>query len=326
MNSRILLRAGFWVAVVAVAVALGWTAVTAAGVPDPGARHLTRGAVVMDSGLLVFREGLEAILVLAAVTASLVAGRRFWGPIVAGAGLALAASVLTWIMVVAVISAVGAPELYVQAVTGLLAIAVLLVIMNWFFHRIYWTAWIGHHNRRRRRLTEREGPLSSTVFGLGLLGFTAVYREGFEVVLFLQNLRLQAGSATVLAGVGIGMALTLAVGVLTFVAHRRLPYKRMLVLTGVLLGVVLVVMVGESAQELQLAGWLHTTAVGLPVPAWMGTWFALFPTVETLAAQALAALFVAGSYLLAEELRVRRPQRLAVRATRARAHPVVSRE
>ncbi|HEX5504371.1 MAG TPA: hypothetical protein VFW96_17235, partial [Thermomicrobiales bacterium] len=96
---------------------------------------------------------------------------------------------------------------------------------------------------------------------------------------------------------------------LTFVAHERLPYKRMLVLTGVLLGFVLVVMVGESAQELQLAGWIPTTAVALPIPDWMGVWFAAFPTVESLTAQVLAAALVLGSYVVAKDLRVRRPRR-----------------
>ena len=64
------------------------------------------------------------------------------------------------------------------------------------------------------------------------VGFTAVYREGFEVVLFLQNLRITAGSRTVLEGVALGLALTVAVGVLTFSLRQRLPYKRMLVVTG----------------------------------------------------------------------------------------------
>ena len=143
--------------------------------------------------------------------------------------------------------------------------------------------------------------------GLVLLGFTAVYREGFEVVLFLQDLRLKYGAATVLEGVGIGLAFTAAVGVLTFVAHHRLPYKRMLVLTGAMIGFVLVVMVGESAQELQLAGWIPATQLGFTLPGWLGTWLAIFPTVETLAAQFLAAAAVIGSYLVAEHVRVRRP-------------------
>jgi high-affinity iron transporter len=76
----------------------------------------------------------------------------------------------------------------------------------------------------------------------------------------------------------------------------------MLVLTGVMLGGVLLVMVGEQAQEMQLAHWLPTTEIprlaGV-IPAWMGLWFSIFPTVETLAAQAIAAILVVGSYFAA---------------------------
>jgi high-affinity iron transporter len=170
---------------------------------------------------------------------------------------------------------------------------------------------MSHHHRRRRALLDgltgssRRGVL----LGFALLGFTAVYREGFEIVLFLQSLRLKAGSSVVLQGVALGAAMTLLVGLLTFWANARLPYRRMLVATGILLGFVLVVMVGEGVQEMQLAGWLGVTNVALAIPGWMGTWFALFPTVETLTAQLLAAAFVIGSYYLAEYLRVRRPRR-----------------
>jgi len=160
--------------------------------------------------------------------------------------------------------------------------------------------------------------------GLVLLGFTAVYREGFEIVLFLQSLRLKYGETVVLEGVGIGLAFTAAVGVLTFFAHRKLPYRRMLVLTGATIGVVLVVMVGESAQELQLAGWIGTSPLGVTFPGWVGTWFALFPTVETLAAQALAASAVIASYLLAEHVRVRRPTRQGRRPAHRPKHPPVA--
>ena len=83
----------------------------------------------------------------------------------------------------------------------------------------------------------------------------------------------------------------------------------MLVATGVLLGFVLVVMVGESAQEMQLAGWLPTTTSAFALPGWIGLVVRVFPTVETLTAQALAAALVLGSYFLAEHLRVRRPRR-----------------
>lgn len=279
-----------------------WQAIAEGGAPDPTARDLSPAAAVLNSGILVFREGLEAILVLAAITAGLVrSNRSYWRPIATGSGVALLASVATWFVVVAIISAVPAPALDVQAATGLLAILVLLVVMNWFFHKVYWTGWIGLHQRRKQRVLERSGGVQSgAFFGLALLGFSAIYREGFEIVLFLQSLRLEVGSFPVLQGVAVGLLLTSIVAVLTFIAHKRIPYKKMLIATGVLLGVVLVVMVGEEVQEMQLAGWIPTTEVGVPLPDWAGVWFAAFPNVEGLVAQALAALFVIGSYLIVE--------------------------
>ena len=287
------------------AALLGQAAAAAAGVPGLPAGGLNSTAVVVSSAVLVFREGLEAILVLAAVTAGLArSGKGLERGVVVGSALALLATVVTWFVVVAVISEVNASELHLQAATGLLAIIVLLVVMNWFFHKIYWTGWIAHHDRRRRRLLEAPDATAGGTFrGLALLGFTAIYREGFEVVLFLQNLRLRAGTSIVLYGTAIGLVLTAAVAALTFIAHRHLPYKRMLILTGVLLGGVLVVMVGESVQEMQQAGWLETTPVGLPLPDWVGMWFAIFPNVEGLLAQALAVLLVIGSYVSAQLVR-----------------------
>ena len=309
---KLLLRRSAWLLVALLAIgALSWKAVTApdgVAAPTAAGANLSHGAVILNSGLLVFREGLEAILVLAAFTASFVgANRAYRRPVFGGAGIALAASVATWFVAIGIIGALGGPGLDVQAGTGLLAVAVLLVVMNWFFHKIYWTGWISAHNRKRRELLGTRG--GRTLFGLALLGFTAVYREGFEVVLFLQNLRLKAGDATVLEGVALGLAFTLVVGAITFVLQHRLPYRRMLVATGVLLGLVLLVMVGESVQELQLAGWLPTHSLGVSFPGWLGLWLALFPTVEGVVAQLLAAVLVIGSYFLAGHVRVRKPRR-----------------
>jgi high-affinity iron transporter len=180
---------------------------------------------------------------------------------------------------------------------------VLLVVMNWFFHKVYWTGWISHHHRRRRNLLAEadEIGMRRMLFGLGLLGFTSVYREGFEIVVFLQNLRVTAGTSVVLEGVVLGLLFTAAVGAFTFVLHQRLPYKRLLIITGVLLVGVLLVMVGEEVNEMQLAGWIATTPITwLHIPAWVGTWFAIFPNVQTFVAQGIALVVVLGSYFAAE--------------------------
>jgi high-affinity iron transporter len=293
-----------------VAAVLIWQILAAAGAPDPLAPGTGRTAAVLDIGVLVFREGLECILVLAAITASMVGETRSHRrPVAAGAGLGFGATLVTWLVAVGIMDSLAdnVSALDLQAATGLLAIVVLLVVMNWFFHKAYWTGWIGFHNRRKKEILKSadgpEGSRRKLLLGLALLGFTSMYREGFEVVLFLQSYRLKLGGTPVLNGVLLGLLLTSVVGVLTFVANRRLPYRKMLVFTGVMLGGVLLVMVGEQVQEMQLAHWLPVTeipALAKVIPGWMELWFAVFPTVETLLAQLGAAVLVLGSYFLVQ--------------------------
>jgi high-affinity iron transporter len=329
MTSAAWKRVGIGALVAASAGALVWQILSAGGgTPDPSdpTVHLSHLAVVLDSGILVLREGLETILVLAVLTASMRgANSGYRRPLGLGAAGAFLAAIATWFVAIAITDAVGPGSLDLQAATGVLAIVVLLVVMNWFFHRVYWTGWIAHHNRRRQALvgSAETAGVQRTMLGLALLGFTSVYREGFEVVLFLQNLRLRYGSSIVLEGVALGLVFVAMIGFATFGLQRRLPYKRMLVATGVMLGVVLLVMVGESVQELQQAGWIGTTPINVAIPGWMGLWFSIFPNVQTIVAQVVAAVVVLGSYFLAEELKVRRPRRRGSRpAVRASAPPV----
>ena len=304
-HSRAVSRVALWSGVLGIVAGLVWAAIAAGGNPDP---LTTEGSTaVLDIGVLVFREGLECILVLAAITASRASsGEPYQRPIAVGAVLGFAATLITWRIAVGIIDALteSIPALQVQAVTGVLAVIVLVIVMNWFFHKLYWTGWISLHTKKKRELLkDAADPTASRIgvlLGLGFLGFTSFYREGFEVVLFLQKYRLKLGGTPVLYGVLIGMAFSAVVALLTFVANRHLPYRKMLVLTGVLLGVVLLVMVGEQAQEMQLAHWLPTTqlpSLANIIPDWMGLWFAVFPTVETLVAQAIALLLVLGSYI-----------------------------
>src|SRR3954470_1813847 len=300
-------RALFWAAAAAIVVGIVYLMATASTGPvDPTevTHHQSRGTIVFNAGMIVFREGLEAVLIFAAVTASFrgahAARRR---PVTLGALAAFGASVLTWFVAQAVLDAASSLGPRLEAITGFLAIVVLMLVLNWFVHKIYWSQWIARHHRRRGTLLARAG-LGATL-GLVALGFTSVYREGLEVVLFLQNLQLQDGTGAVLQGVAVGLVATAIVGALTFWLHARLPYRRMLVLTGVLVGVVLVVMIGGTALSFVDLGWLprHPTPFG--VPTWLGAWFEIYPVWETLAAQALAALFVIGSYYLAQYMNAR---------------------
>src|SRR3954452_15231157 len=110
------------------------------------------GTVVVNSAVIVFREGLEAVLIFAAVTASMVGVQRSARkPVAAGLGIGLVATDLTWFGAVALLSQFDAYRGELQAITGLTHVGVLLVVLNWFMHKVYWTGYNAHHHRRPRK-------------------------------------------------------------------------------------------------------------------------------------------------------------------------------
>jgi high-affinity iron transporter len=315
-------RLAWWLSGLAVVTGLVYLMATAdTGPADPTETPMSHGTAVFNTGLIVFREGLEAILIFAAVTASFLgANKSKRRPVTLGAAVAFGATIVTWFVVQALLDAASPLGPKLEAITGFIAVVVLLVVLNWFVHRVYWTDWIGRHHRRRQKLLTQTG--AAALIGLVALGFTTIYREGFEVVLFLQNLQLQSGTSTVLEGVAIGLAGTAVVGVLTFWLHHKLPYRRMLILTGGMVAVVLMVMIGGTALSFMDLGWIPSHPTPFSVPEWMGSWFEIYPYWETIGAQLLAGILVVGSYVLAEHVKVRRRvQRGQEPAVQAEAPP-----
>jgi high-affinity iron transporter len=257
------------------------------------------GVVIFNAATIVFREGLEGILILASLVASMVgANRKFKKPLVIGAGLAFVATAVLFWLARTVLQSLSRYGEKLEAIVSLIAIGVLLLVMNWFFHKVYWTRWIAHHHTRRRALI---GGAAGQALGLVVLGFTSVFREGAETVLFLQALVLDAGTLVVIYGTVLGLLATAIVGALVLVMQAKLPHKKMLMVTGVMIALVLVVMVGTTTHVLQVVGWLPISPIeGLVVPYWMGVWFGVYSTWQGLLLQVLALVFVIGSYYAAE--------------------------
>src|SRR3954452_25509281 len=128
------IRRAWWavaVAVVGVLVYLMATADTGPSDPTEARASQAHATVVANSAIIVFREGLEAVLIFAAVTASFLGANRVRRrPVVAGAGIAFAATVLTWFLVQAVLDAASPLGPKLEAITGFVAIVVLLVVLN----------------------------------------------------------------------------------------------------------------------------------------------------------------------------------------------------
>ena len=148
---------GLVIGALLIAAVILWQAITAAGSPNPTLPHTSTPVAVLDIAVLVFREGLECVLVLSAITAGLMGSNQpYRRPISIGAGVGFIATLITWFIAITIVNALtqSISALVIQAWTGLLAIVVLLIVMNWFFHKVYWTGWISLQNRKKRSLLQ----------------------------------------------------------------------------------------------------------------------------------------------------------------------------
>src|SRR4029079_4273528 len=134
-------RAAWWALGLGIVSLLVYLMATAsAGPSDPTevGGHQAHATGVATPATIVSREGLEAVLIFAAVTASFLgANKARRRPVVAGAGVAFAASVLTWFVAQAVLDAASPLGPKLEAITGFIAIVVLLIVLNWFVHKVY---------------------------------------------------------------------------------------------------------------------------------------------------------------------------------------------
>ena len=257
-----------------------------------GLEHAERVIVDRPSGMSLFvssfvllvREGFEAILIVAALMTFLAkAGaperRR---DVARGAWAAVLASLLTWVLVELLFQVTPGHRGAIEGSTMLLAAAVLFYVSYWLLSKIEaakWTAFVKD---------KMESALSSgSGLALSAVAFLAVYREGFETILFYKALFGSGGSGgtvPVLAGMAAGAVGLVAVYVLINQLGLRVAMKPFFAVTGVMLYYMAFVFAGKGVAELQEGGVVGLTVVeGVPRIPVLG----IYPTVESLALQAL---------------------------------------
>ena len=248
---------------------------------------------------ILAREGLEAIVILAALLAGLrgLENLRIRRGIVTGALLGLGASGLTfWLSQTIVRSLVRYGE-KLEAVVSVLAVIILLMVTNWVFHKMYWVGW----NAKLRGLSKEAQEVRAPgweLFALLGVGFLTVYREGFETTIFMQSLILEGSTPSVLLGVAAGFAFIATMGALIFLFGAKLPYRKLLVVTGVLVVSIMVTFFGSGVRLFQTVGWLPVHPIAhLNFPNWVGTWLGLYPSWEGLLIPPLALVYVGGAWL-----------------------------
>lgn len=257
------------------------------------------GAVLQSAGI-IFREGLEAVLIIAALLAAMKAegidATRFRRPIATGILAALACSFALWAAARWLISISTLSREALEGGTALLAAIVLI----WLVMGL--NAKGGHVASMRRRLAG-----SVTVGTVGVIAFLVVFREGFETVLFYEALLVDAAPLPVLLGLFGGAAAALAVGWLILASGRKLPLGVFFKATSVLLALLSIMLVGAGIRGLQTAGLISATPVAwFPDRDWLQLWFGLFPVAEPLILQGFVLLLFLGMVVLKPKARSRR--------------------
>ncbi|RYX93855.1 MAG: c-type cytochrome [Comamonadaceae bacterium] len=273
-----------------------------------GGGGLSPATAFVSSLLILLREGLEAILVLAAITAFVKkTGRQDAMPWVhAGWIAAVALGALTWVVATYVIGISGANRELTEGITALVASAMLLYVGYWLHSKSYAQAW---NTFIKDQVSAALG--KGTVWAMAGVSFLAVYRELFEIVLFYQTLWVQAGPESqhaVLWGIAAAAVLLAIIGGAILKFSVRLPIGPFFAWTSGLLALMAVVFAGNGIAALQEAGVVNATAVNFISVPLLG----IHPTAQGLGAQFIAlAIVLSGMYLSKRQAAAAAPARPA---------------
>lgn len=266
--------------------------------------------IAFTASTIVMREGMEAVVILAALLAGLRGPqndrpRRF---LVMGAWCAVLGSILTFVLSRTLISGLIHYGERLEAIISLLAVGILLMVTNWVFHKVYWVQWNTKLRHLYRSVEEKQAGSRWEWLSLVGVGFLTIYREGFETSLFLQSLILEGGMKATSIGFGIGLLFVGTVGTGVFVIGAKLPYRKLLVITGVLVVSIMITFIGSTVRLFQTVGWMPIHPITwLDIPSWMGLWLGLYPSWEGMLLPPLGVVYVGSAWLWTKWQASRKP-------------------
>lgn len=261
-----------------------------------------------DAALILLREGLEAILVLAALLAYLrreaepAARRWVWS----GAAVGLAGSIGIAVLLTYTISQAasgGAHEL-IEGIAGLVAVVMMLTVGRWLHGKSSTAAWNKYVDR------QMQGALAKgNLWYLFFIAALAILREGAETTIFYAGMAPAIATSQLLLGIGGALAVLVVLGYAIIALSARLPIAAFFRTATVLIYYLVFRFLGESIHALQVAGKIPAHAESsLPSIGWLG----LYPTWETFVPQILILAFILWELLRGRQAsrRMRTPNRL----------------
>ncbi|TCD54182.1 FTR1 family iron permease [Alloscardovia theropitheci] len=252
--------------------------------------------------VILLREGLEAILVIAAIIAYLVkAGqRKSIKFIYVGSALGIVASAIMAALLILVFQAAGSHQEVFEGVTALIAMVMLLYTSNWMLSKSSNESWSAFVDEKTRKSIS-----NGSVFSLALLAFLAVFREGAETVIFYQALMAMNsdGDYSPIAWGAVAAAVALVAIFLLFrFTSVKIPYKQFFAVMSVILSIMVVIFAGSGLHELIEADVFD----GIYLSGWpTNDFLGIYPYVQTIVFQIIMAIIVVALYVVSA---VRRKQ------------------
>jgi len=255
-------------------------------------KSLSKEATFAGAFFILLREGLEAILIIAALVAFLVKTKRPDGLryIHFGWVSALLVGILTWWASVSLFNISGASREITEGIAAIVATVVLLYVGFWMHDKTSAAKWKSFIDDNMHKALS-----SGTLWTLSGLSFIAVYREAFETILFYQALWVQTGStgqSMVLSGFITAAAVLVVVGWLILRYSVRLPLRQFFGVTGWLMFILAIIFAGKGIAALQEAGVLMSN----PVNFFRVDLLGIYPNLQGLSAQLV--LIVLALFLL----------------------------
>jgi high-affinity iron transporter len=249
--------------------------------------------ILLASFIIIFREGLEAILVIAAISAYLVrSGHLAMVKVVYMSSLvAIFASILAAIALHTVFDISGANQEIIEGIAMLLATVVLFFISNWMFSKAEAEAWKSYVEEKVQTAVS-----SGSRFALGFAAFLAVFREGAETILFYQAMLVEAKEHMdmVWYGLAIGTIILAIIFVVIRFGTMKLPIRPFFIGTSILMYIMAIAFAGGGVKELQEADMIPVTSVDFIHSVEV---LGIYPTVETLVPQIIMVFIVVVSVI-----------------------------
>ncbi|MES9685280.1 FTR1 family protein [Gottfriedia acidiceleris] len=243
---------------------------------------------MFDAGTIVFREGLEALIIISALLALVSKGKQESGRkwIFVGGAFGILASLVAGLLFQFLLSKIsaGISNQLIEGISGLIAVVFMLTVGLWL-HKQSRQQEYGSKMKEKAKAAIAGGGILS----LSLLSFFAVFREGAETVVFYIGMSSSITAKELITGFAGGISLLVVIGIFILKGSKFIPLKPFFTIASLCIYYLTFKFIGQSIHALQGIGYLpdHMSTIFPTIPK-----LGIYPSLESIIPQLILFLFV----------------------------------